>query len=214
LLIYAVDSRQSVRIPVYEPVEEVEICPNCPFLSFMSKSGGRKRSFVYDIEKKRLYQNGTYLDVSEHRWSPSGEYAYFNNNTSLVIVRNADVSTYLNDPNDTLKYVEIAGHPLGSLSQVAWIGDDLLYRTGVGEMECWGYVNLAEKKNKLVSCCGIAGTKACRKQDRMDETIVSLFVSKASKDELADISFNLYADAVRIYDPPAPAQKKELIAIP
>jgi len=198
LVIYDLQKNQSFKALVGCAIKDLEICPSYPFVSLTCTKERHNTSFLYDLEKRELYEGQFYLDTSEHRWSLSGEYTYFDKATSFLMVRTKQLRKYLQEPKDRQLYIEVIGHPLGAISQVTWIGDNLLYRTGVGEMECWGFLETTKRKNSLVSCCGMSRNDPCSRKARQDDSVIRLFILKSERGGLIPVSADFYNEVLRI----------------
>jgi len=206
LVILRADNQTVVRRKFNFTIINLEICPSYPFLSFVGlseKSGSSVKSyFIYDLERDKLYDKNLHLDIFERRWSPRGEYTYVNNHTSIFLVPTKYLANYLESQLDESKIIEIKGHPLGYVWQVTWFGNNIVYGSGIGDMECWGFFNTAKKKNFFVSCCGIFKGKMtvglCNKRTREPERILKILISKAEANELHEISKDFHEEVLKM----------------
>jgi len=183
-------------------LRQLEICPNYPYASFvgqsLDKKGAGKKYFIYDLEQDKIYNDNLYIDVPEKRWSLTGEYAYLNNLTSFNLIPTKRLRDYLISADFRKKTVEIKGHPLGQIWQVSWIGDKILYASGIDEAECWGFYDTQNQKNYLISCCGMQNNAInvdqCSRKLKESSNIMALFTIKSEKNEILPISNDFFEE--------------------
>jgi hypothetical protein len=81
-------------------------------------------------------------------WSPTGEYTYINQFESFYILATKSLSIFLDGPVPH-NVIHIYGHPLGAIAQIAWIGNNMIYETGISEGICGDFITLSKEKTTL-----------------------------------------------------------------
>lgn len=181
--------------------ELIEISATFPFVSIRSRITGMWEYYVYDLSKKKLYGMGNDLDALERRWSPSGKYTYSSSDDSFIIIPTVKLINYLETKSGD-DIIQIKGHPLGLIFQQRWIGNQLLYASGIGESACWGIVNPETKRNYFITCCGfVRNTKFAEQCDFREDTtedIISDWAAMIKSNELREISYDFYNEVLMI----------------
>ena len=203
IIIYDTHNNLSSRVSINYNIGHLEICPTHPFLSFAGYDTKNdvlkpKNYYIYDIEKEKLYDGNYFLDDQEYRWSPSGDFSYFNMQTDLLLIHTVDLRNWIESDLNGKEVHKISGHPLGFIWQIAWIGDNLLYGSGISEMECWGLYDTAKKINKFISCCEETHGETCEAKDRNDIEIIKVYLSKQKNNNLKTISNDFFKETQRI----------------
>lgn len=183
------------------PFELLEISSAFPFISIRSKITGIWEYYIYDISKNKLYKMGNDLDALDGRWSPSGKYTYSSSDDSFILIPTLKLVHYLETKSGD-DIIQIKGHPLGQVAQQRWIGNQLLYISGIGESGCWGIVSPDTKKNYFITCCGFAKNTKYSEQCNFDkdtaELIISDWIAMIKSNKLRVISYDFYDEVLRI----------------
>jgi hypothetical protein len=187
---------------------KMEVCQRWPFLFFIGKKfddrgNSIKKNYLYDIEKELLVSVGQYTDTTEKVWSSTGEFTYFNEMTSIVIIETKNLREYIRHKSKRHIFVEITGHPMGLIWQVKWIDRYLIYASGIGGgAQCWGLYDLKLKKNYFLGCCGMTSNKdfqtPCKKNSRSLNRIIKQLTHLIKSENLIAISNDFYNEVLRI----------------
>jgi hypothetical protein len=186
-------------------IKQLELCPSYPYASFVGYSPGCKNSnkeyFIYDLQYNSLYNENVYIDVAEKRWAFSGEYTYINKLNSFCLIPTKDLRDYLEYGNGFEKAIEIIGHPMGLIWQIAWIGDNMLYSSGIEGTECLGFFDTKNQVNYLLACCGMEDSTIsigqCSKQLTEFTNLINILILKFEKHEMIKISNDFFGDTLK-----------------
>jgi hypothetical protein len=182
--------------------EILEISASFPYVSLRREMrSGTPEFFIYDISKKELYRMGNDLNALESRWSPSGKYTYSNMGDSFIIIPTVKLVHYLQTKSGD-DIIRIKGHPMGQIAQEEWIGNHLLYASGIGESACWGILNPETKKNYFIACCGFTKNtmfaEKCDFGENLARKVIGDWVALIKSSKLREISYDFYNEVLMI----------------
>lgn len=131
-------------IELDQKIRSVDGNPDLPMVIVTFQSGNH---LLVDLPRKILKP----LSIAA-AWSPDGAYALAATSVSFQVIP----ATHL-WKCDLLEHctgsVSIDGHPLGETVALKWLdAEQLLYRTGAGELTCFGIVNVSQSQNYFLGC--------------------------------------------------------------